>query len=516
LVDAVAAGDLIDAAARFARGIENEPPRRLRDIEVTAPAREGLIAFARRAAARDRAALPGTAYALDALAATALPFDDGLATELRLFETLSRSPVARAFRYRFLAERRAGRVQPSTRLADVTSAAVIGGGTMGRGIALALLAGGLAVTVVETARERADAATAAVRAELDRAVTKGRLDPHVRDAQVSRLRGDVGLEQLGDADLVIEAVFEDLAVKQAVFAEADRYAKPGALLASNTSSLDLDAIASATRRPADVVGLHFFSPAHVMRLVEIVEGAATSPDTLARAARLTRRLSKIGVVARVGDGFIGNRLMDQYVRQAMALLQRGVTPDRVDAALEAWGMAMGPFRALDLVGNDIPWQARRARGAAGPEWHLADQLAERGWLGRKSGSGWYSYAPPTPTLDPRVGDLVAGWSGVPNGRAAISDDEIVERCIYALVNEAAAVMQDGIAVRASDIDVVFLNGYGFPGARGGPLFYADQLGLDQVLRAMRRFEGDFWSPAPLLTEYADRGWSITTWERPAR
>jgi 3-hydroxyacyl-CoA dehydrogenase len=388
---------------------------------------------------------------------------------------------------------------------------------MGRGITLALLAAGISVTVVETEPERAAAAAAGVRAELDRAVRRGRLKPAARDAQAERLRSEVGLDQLGAADLVIEAVFEDLAVKQAVFAELDRYAKPGALLASNTSSLDLNAIASATSRPADVVGLHFFSPANVMRLVEIIQGAATSADTLARAARITRRLDKIGVVAGVGDGFIGNRIMDQYVRQAMALLKQGVTPDRVDAALESWGIAMGPFRVLDLVGNDIPWQARQARGSTEPEWQLADQLVERGWLGRKSGSGWYTYGQPTPELDPRVGELVAVWSGVPNGRVAISDDEIVERCIYATVNEAAAVMQDGIAQRASDIDVVFLNGYGFPDQRGGPLFYADHIGLDRVVRAMRRFAADdgggFWSPAPLLTEYADHELSITTWEK---
>ena len=520
LVDDVATDDVVAAAVRFADGIENRPPRRLRDIEVTAPAREGLIAFARRAAGRNPAAAPGTGYALDALAATALPFDDGLATELRQFQTLSGSAAARAFRYRFLAERRAGRVKSTgSRVPDVTTAAVIGGGTMGRGIALALLAAGIAVIVVETAPERASDATAAVLAELDRAVSRGRLKPAVRDVQAGRLRGEVGLHHLGEADLVVEAVFEDLAVKREVFAEVDRHAKPGALLASNTSSLDLNAIASATGRPADVVGLHFFSPANVMRLVEIVQGAATSADALARAARITRRMNKIGVVAGVGDGFIGNRMMDQYVRQAMALLKRGVTPDRVDAALESWGIAMGPFRVLDLVGNDIPWQARRSRGSVEPEWWLADKLAELGRLGRKSGTGWYSYAGPVPELDPRVGELVADWSGVPNGRAVVSDDEIVERCVYALVNEAAAVMRDGVALRASDIDVVFLNGYGFPARRGGPLFYADHIGLDRVVRAMRRFEaedeGGFWSPAPLLTEYADRGLSITTWEKAA-
>jgi 3-hydroxyacyl-CoA dehydrogenase len=517
LVDEVVDGDVVAAAVRFAEAVADRPPRRLRDTDVTAPAREGLIAFARRAAGRNRGAPPGTPYALDALAATALPFDDGLATELRLFQSVSSTAAARAFRYRFLAERRAGRVRSNGRVADVTAAAVVGGGTMGRGIALALLAAGLPVIVVETAPERADAATSAVLAELDSAVSRGRLKPAARDAQAGRFRAEVDLRHLGEVDLVIEAVFEDLAVKQAVFAEVDRHTEPGTLLASNTSSLDLNAIARATSRPADVVGLHFFSPAHVMRLVEIIQGGATSQDTLARAARITRRLNKIGVVAGVGDGFIANRIMDQYVRQAMALLKRGVTPDRVDAALESWGMAMGPFRVLDLVGNDVPWQARRTRGATEPEWALADELAKRGWLGRKSGSGWYSYAGPSPALDPRVAELVAAWSGVADGRASIGDDEIVGRCIYALVNEAAAVMQEGIAVRASDIDVVFLNGYGFPAARGGPLFHAEHIGLDRVVRAMRRFEADdesgFWSPAPLLTEYADAGRPITTWER---
>ena len=514
LVDEVVDGDVVDAAVRFAEA--DRSPRRLRDREVTAPAREELIASARQVAG----ALPGTSYALDALAATALPFDEGLATELRLFQALSGSEAARAFRYRFLAERRAGRVKAGGGdVPDVTIAAVIGGGTMGRGITLALLSVGFWVIVIETAPERVDAAVTGVLAELDRAVRRGRLKPEARDAQVGRLRCEVGLHHVAEAGLVIEAVFEDLAVKQSVFAEVDRHAKPGAILASNTSSLDLNAIASATSRPADVVGLHFFSPANVMRLVEIIEGAQTSADTLARTARITRRLNKIGVVAGVGDGFIGNRVMDAYVRQAMALLKRGVAPDRVDAALESWGIAMGPFRVLDLVGNDIPWQARKARGATEPEWWLADQLAVRRWLGRKSGSGWYRYDGPAPEPDPRVAELIADWSGVPEGAMVIGDDEIVERCVYALVNEAAAVMQDGVARRASDIDVVFLNGYGFPARRGGPLFHADQVGLDRVVQAMRRFEaGDesgFWTPSPLLTDYADRGLAITSWEKTA-
>ncbi|HEY6760776.1 MAG TPA: 3-hydroxyacyl-CoA dehydrogenase NAD-binding domain-containing protein [Baekduia sp.] len=518
LVDDIADGDLLDAAVRFAERIEGAPLPRLRDVEVHAPDREGLIAFARRAAARKRTAPPGTAYALDALAATSLPFDEGLATELRLFQTLSGSTAAQAFRYRFLAERRAGRVaSPNGRAPDVSTAAVVGGGTMGRGIALALLAAGIQVTVVETTPERADAAAQAMRAELDKAAARGRLTPATRDDRSARLRSGSEPQALCDADVVIEAVFEDLALKQEVFAEIDRYAKPGALLASNTSSLDLDQIASATARPADVVGLHFFSPATVMPLVEVVDGAATSADALSRAMAITRQLHKIGVVAGVGDGFIGNRMMDAYVRQAMALLMRGMTPDRVDAALEAWGIAMGPFRVLDLVGNDIPWQARLARGTEEPEWKLADQLVASGLLGRKTGSGWYDYAGPTPTLDPRVAQMVADWSGIPNAQATIGDDEIVERCVYALVNEAAAVMHEGVARRASDIDVVFLNGYGFPAARGGPLFHAQHIGLDRVVRAMRRFArddaGGFWEPAPLLVEHAEQDLPITSWEK---
>jgi 3-hydroxyacyl-CoA dehydrogenase len=518
LVDDVADGDLIEAALGFAERLEGSGPRRLRDVDVDAPDREGLIAFARRGAGRNPTAPPGTTYALDALAATSLPFDEGLATELRLFQTLSGSTAARAFRYRFLAERRAGRVaSPNGRVPDVTTAAVVGGGTMGRGIALALLAAGIRVTVVETTQERADAAGQAMLAELDKAAGRGRLTREARDDQAARLRTDPALPALADADVVIEAVFEELALKQEVFAEIDRYAKPGALLASNTSSLDLDQIAGATERPADVVGLHFFSPANVMRLVEVVDGAATSADALARALAITRQLRKIGVVSGVGDGFIGNRIMDQYVRQAMALLMRGVTPDRVDAALEAWGIAMGPFRVLDLIGNDIPWQARLARGTEEPEWELADRLVASGRLGRKTGSGWYSYAGPTPALDPGVARMVADWSGIPSGRATIGDDEIVERCVYALVNEAAAVMQDGVARRASDIDVVFLNGYGFPAARGGPLFHAQHSGLDRVVRAMRRFArddlSDFWEPAPLLVEHAEQDRPITSWEK---
>jgi 3-hydroxyacyl-CoA dehydrogenase len=520
LVDEAVDGDVVAEAVRFAEAAQDREPRRLRDIEVTDPAREGLIAFARQTAGRDPDAPPGTGYALDALAATALPFDEGLAMELRLFQTLSGSEAARAFRYRFLAERRAGRVKAGgSRGQDVTIAAVIGGGTMGRGITLALLAAGFRVIVIETAPERVDAAISGVLAELDRAVRRGRLKPEARDARLGRLRGEVGLHHVGEAGLVIEAVFEDLAVKQAVFAEVDRHAEPGALLASNTSSLDLNAIASATGRPADVVGLHFFSPANVMRLVEIIEGEQTSEDTLARAVRITRRLGKIGVVAGVGDGFIGNRIMDAYVRQAMALLKRGVMPDRVDAALESWGIAMGPFRVLDLVGNDIPWQARQARGATEPEWWLAGELAVRGWLGRKSGAGWYRYDGPAPELNPRVVELIADWSGVPEGAVVPGDEEIVERCVYALVNEAAAVMREGVARRASDIDVVFLNGYGFPARRGGPLFHADHIGLDRVVRAMLRFEADdesgFWAPSPLLTEYAGLGLPITSWEKTA-
>jgi 3-hydroxyacyl-CoA dehydrogenase len=491
------AEDPLAAAIALARTLASESPRpRLRDLAIAEPLAEPLVDIARRAAARNPKTSPGVLAALDALnAAVTLPFDAGLAREFELFEQVATSPQARAARYRFRSERRPGRATPGAAPRPIDSAAVIGGGTMGRGIALALLAAGIRVVLIDTAEDRVDAAHTAVTAELDRAVERGRITSAQRDARHAAFRVAVGIDAAADADLVIEAVFEDLDVKRAVFQQLATVVGPAAVLASNTSSLDLDLIAAATTHPERVVGMHFFSPAEIMRLVEVVDGAHTSDDTLATALGLAKRLGKVPVVAKVGPGFIGNRIFDQYIRQAQLLLRTGATPDRIDRALEAWGMAMGPFRVLDLVGNDVPALARAAAGSTDPAFAIADDLAARGWLGRKSGTGWYSYSGATPVPNPELTIEVTA--------RPVDDHELVQRCVFALVREAATVLHDGIAASGADIDTVMVNGYGFPAHRGGPWFHAAEYGWDRVLRTMERWHAetgdDFWAVPAFLS-----------------
>jgi 3-hydroxyacyl-CoA dehydrogenase len=518
LVDLVVDADVVAASRALAVTSANATPLpRLRDREVPDRATaEVVLESMAGSISRGSMASPGAGFALEAIRSALGPFDIGLAHELALFEELAGSATAQAFRYQFLTDRRAGRVsgpRPST----VARAAVVGGGSMGRGIALALLEGGIATRLIETESERLDAAVGAIRTELENEVARARLDRTDLDDRLALLSGDTTLDALGETDVVIEAVFEDLELKQKLFAELAAVVGPETILASNTSSLDLDAIATAAGAPERVVGLHFFSPANKMRLVEVIDGRLTSPEVLSAAAGLVKQMGKIAVVARVGDGFIGNRMIDQYMRQALALVLRGVPPGRVDGALEEWGMAMGPFKVLDLVGNDIPWQARRARYGAGlaggDEWALADEIYDRGWLGRKSGRGWYDYpekgvAVENPDLTEvlsRRGRLIVG---------TVPDAEIVERCIYALVNEGAAVLADGIAASPGDIDVVLRHGYGFPVERGGPMFYADSLGLDRVVRSMRGFapEDPSFTPHPLLVASAVSGVRISDLE----
>ncbi|MEF2978556.1 3-hydroxyacyl-CoA dehydrogenase NAD-binding domain-containing protein [Subtercola sp. YIM 133946] len=496
----------VEAARALAVELAAVTPRpRLRDQPIAEPLAEAFVDVARRAANRSPRANAGVKAALEALTAAAtIPFDDGLALELALFERLAAQPEARAARYRFLSDRAAGRVAAVPDMPSIHSAVVVGAGTMGRGIALALLSAGVPTTVVDTSADALGAATTALTAELDRAVAKGRLSADRRDAQLGLLDTSVSLADAArEVDLVIEAVFENLEVKQGVFRELDGIVRPGTILASNTSSLDLNQLAGVSAHPGDVVGMHFFSPANVMRLVEVVDGAATTPATLAAAVALVKQLRKLPVVAQVGPGFIGNRIFDQYVRQAQLLLREGATPQRIDSALEKWGMAMGPFRVLDLVGNDIPWLARKAQAAAtadaptqipDPAWQVADELGERGWFGRKSGSGWYRYSTDG-SAEPNlaVSELLAPFSAA----GAPTDEEIVDRCIFALVVEAAAVLHDGIAASSADVDTVLVNGYGFPATKGGPWFTAELYGFDRVGAAVERWNvetGDpFWN-----------------------
>ena len=349
---------------------------------------------------------------------------------------------------------------------------------------------------------------------------KGRMTADALAATMALITPTLDARALAHADLIVEAVFEDMAVKQEVFRQLDEIARPGAILATNTSTLDVDRIARSTRRPQDVVGAHFFSPAHVMKLLEIVRGAATAPDVLATMMQVGKRIGKTAVVAGVCDGFIGNRMLEQYVRQAMFLLEEGASPQQVDTALEGFGMAMGPFRMGDLAGNDIGWHIRQRRYVDKPHVtysRIGDRLCERGRFGQKTGAGWYRYEPGARTAlpDPEVDALIEQYRrDIGVAPRAIPGDEIVERCILALVNEGARLLEEGIALRASDIDVVYLTGYGFPRYRGGPMFYADTLGLYNVVRAMRRIgampraDAAFWQPAPLLARLAAEGGSF--------
>ena len=396
----------------------------------------------------------------------------------------------------------------------IGSVAVVGGGLMGTGIALSLLGADLPVVVVEPRQEARLRAEANVLAAIERDAGKGRLSPRAAKARKDRFRLSELIDGAADADLVIEAVFEQMDVKAEVFRALDRVAKPTAILASNTSTLDLNAIADFTARPDRVVGLHFFSPANVMRLLEVVRGARTSSTVLATAMAFARAIGKVGVVAGVCDGFIGNRIFEEYLRQAYFLAEEGALPQQIDAALEAWGMAMGPFRTMDLAGQDIGWSIRKRRAIEQPERPYSgfpDRICELGRFGQKTGKGVYLYpdrrtAAPDPEIDALLRDYSAE-KGIE--RRSISDTEIVERCVLAMIVEGARVVEEGVAYRPVDIDIVYLNGYGFPAERGGPMFYADRLGLSAVLDKLRQLaagrNGWAWSAPKLLADLAARG-----------
>jgi 3-hydroxyacyl-CoA dehydrogenase len=398
---------------------------------------------------------------------------------------------------------------------EVTKAAVIGAGTMGGGIAMNFANAGIPVTVVETAQENLDKGLKRIRDNYAATVSKGRLAQTDMDKRMSLIHATLNLGQIADADIVIEAVFERMDVKQDLFRKLDGIMKQGAILATNTSTLDVDRIADATTRPQEVVGTHFFSPANVMRLLEVVRGRRTARDVLATTMKLGKRLKKVPVVSGVCDGFIGNRMLEKYGQQSLFLLDEGATPQQVDRALQNWGMAMGPFAMYDMAGNDIGWEIRKRRYRERPEFvysKIADRICEQGRFGQKTGKGFYKYEAGSrkPIPDPDVEKTIASYRNEIGVRArAVADEEIVERCIYALVNEGACILEEGIALRASDIDMVYLTGYGFPPYRGGPMFYADTVGLDKVLQSIQKFQqgyqGAQWKPAPLLVKLAKEG-----------
>jgi 3-hydroxyacyl-CoA dehydrogenase len=526
LLDALVAGDPVPAAVALAAekaaalAAGGKLPK-ARDLRVRGANTEALIGFARTTIGATFPNFPAPLKCLEAIEAAATkPFDQGLATERQLFAELMMTPVSRALRNAFFAERAAAKiadVPESTPTRDIKSAAVIGAGTMGTGIAINFLNAGIPVQLLEVGKEALDKGVARIRDTYAGQVKKGRLRPADAEARGALLKPTLSYDEIGQADIVIEAVFEDMAVKEKVFASLDRVMKPGAILATNTSTLDVDHIAATTKRPADVIGTHFFSPANVMKLLEVVRGKATAKDVLATTMKLAKTLRKTAVVSGVCDGFIGNRMIEQYSRQALFMVDEGASPAEVDGAIEKFGFAMGPFRMSDLAGNDIGWHIRKRRAIEHPGLvysTIGDKLCELGRFGQKTGAGWYDYKPGDRGAYPSkvVDDLVAAHRAAIGVKGRTLDGrEIVDRLVYALVNEAAKILDEGIAQRASDIDVVYLTGYGFPVWRGGPMCYADEVGVYAVAQRMRELArnpyGDpgFWTPAPLIARLAAEG-----------
>ena len=522
LFQALLEGDLLPGAVAFATKVsaEDRPHKLLRDVRVDYPNAEAFFAFARNTVTAMSQGYPAPLKCLAAVEACIKPFEEGRRIERELFIQLLQSPESAALRHAFLAERAASKipdVPPTIKARPIKSAAVIGAGTMGGGIAMCLVNAGIPVTLLEAKQEYLDKGLATIRKNYEGSAKKGKITAAQVEERMGLIKPSLDYAALAQADIVIEAVFEEMSVKEAVFKKLDEVMKPGAILATNTSTLDVNKIASFTKRPEDVIGTHFFSPANVMKLLEVVRGAATAKDVLATVMALAKKIKKTGAVSGVCDGFIGNRMIERYAVQAQALLEEGATPKQVDRALEKFGMAMGPFRMADLAGNDVSWYIRKRRYTEHPERKkqvIADRLCELGRFGQKTGAGWYRYeagkrdAIPDPVVDELIATYVKEAGKRPR---KIGDEEIVDRLVFALANEGARILEEGIAQRASDIDIVYLTGYGFPPYRGGPMFHADTVGLFKVKRAIERFadnpqaEKGFWKPAPLLERLAAQG-----------
>ena len=522
LIDAIVDGDLLAGAIAFARKVVAEalPLTRARDLTLREPNAQALLQFARNTVTAGAKGFPAPLACVDAVAnAVGKPFDEGMRLEREAFMALMATPASRSLRHVFAAERAAAKlpdVAADTPLREITKVGVIGAGTMGGGISMNFLNVGIPVVLLETKQEALDKGLATIRKNYENSMKKGKLTVAQVEQRMALVTPTLDYDSFREVDLVIEAVFENMAVKETVFRALDEVCKPGAILASNTSYLNLDAIAAFTQRPQDVIGLHFFSPANVMRLLEVVRGARTAPDVLVTAMALAKKIKKIAVVSGVCDGFIGNRMLARYGAAANGLINAGALPQQIDSALQKFGMAMGPFRMGDLAGLDIGWATRKRKAAeAGVSMlpMVADKLCEAGRLGQKTGAGWYRYeaGKRDPIPDAVTEQLIAQYR-IEAGIAprAVADDEVVERCMYSLVNEGARILEEGIAARASDIDIVYLNGYGYPLQRGGPMLYADAVGLPNVVRALKRFAAEpgadaSWQPAPRLVALAEAG-----------
>ncbi|MFT4243041.1 MAG: 3-hydroxyacyl-CoA dehydrogenase NAD-binding domain-containing protein [Acidovorax sp.] len=533
LFDKMAASpeSLAEEALAFAQSVAEEhakggPLPLVRNLPCKHPQGDAYFQFARNMVKGMAKNFPAPAKCVDAVeAATKKKFADGLAVEREIFINLMWTPESRALRHLFMAERAASKIPdvPSdTPKRDIKKVGVIGAGTMGGGISMNFLNAGIPVTILETKQEALDRGVGVIQKNYEAQVKKGKLKADKYEQRMALLSTTLNYDDLKDADLIIEAVFERLDVKEAVFKKLDEIAKPGAILASNTSTLDVDKIAAFTKRPQDVVGMHFFSPANVMKLLEVVRGKETAKDVLATVMQLAKKIKKTAVVSGVCDGFIGNRMIERYSQQAGFLLDEGCTPQQVDKAIEKFGFAMGPFRMGDLAGNDIGWEIRKRR-ATDPQFasmkysKTADLLCEMGRYGQKTGAGWYDYqagkrdAIPNAQVEQMIVDHRKSLGITPR---KVSDEEIVQRLVFALVNEGAKILEDGIASKAGDIDMVYLTGYGFPIHRGGPMNYANEVGLFNVVEAIKRFaknpldDPGAWVVCPLLAKLAAEGKSF--------
>ena len=524
IVDRLVEGDLLAGACAFARErIESgEPPRRTREIQDrfgdSEKNAESLEQLRKLVTSKARGQIAGL-RAIDAveLAAT-VSFENACEEEAKLFDECLYSPQSKGLIHVFFSERAVAKipdVPKDTPRLSIESAAVIGAGTMGAGIAMAYVNAGIPVVLKEADQERLDRGLEVIRGQYESAVKKRRMTPEQFENHMELIQPTLAYTDIGAANIVVEAVFEDMSLKKKVFAEIDDAAREGAILASNTSTLDIDEIASVTRRPESVIGHHFFSPAHLMRLLEIVRGKATSLDVIATSMALSKKLRKIGVLVGNGWGFVGNRMFGPFMREAQVLVEEGAGIEAVDAAMTEFGMAMGPLAVADLAGIDVGWRVRQESADRVPpglrEPIVPDRLYRLGRYGQKTGAGWYRYEEGArrPTLDPEVVSLVEDVvreRGIPQRQ--IGAEEIVERIVYGLINEGAHVLGEGLALRSSDIDIVYINGYGFPAYRGGPMFYADTVGLRKVHARLCEFEerfGFWWKPAPLLEELAHQG-----------
>ena len=530
LFDRIVEGDLLEGACAFAAEKAAEHAAgaalpRVRDLKVSHPNAAAYFQFARNTVKAMAKNFPAPARCVDAVEASVTrKFDDGMAYERELFIALMMTPECKALRHAFFGERAASKipdVPEGTPVRPVGKVGVIGAGTMGGGITMNFLNAGIPVTMLEMKQDALDRGVATIRKNYESQVKRGKLKPAKYEERMALLSTTLTYDDLKDADLVIEAVFEELGVKERVFTMLDEVMKPGAILASNTSTLDVDKIAAFTKRPQDVVGMHFFSPANVMKLLEVVRGKETAKDVLATVMGVAKKIRKTAVVSGVCDGFIGNRMIEQYGRQGGFLLEEGCTPAQVDKAVEKFGFAMGPFRMGDLAGNDIGWAIRKRRYVDKPSMRYsktADLLCEMGRYGQKTGAGWYDYLPGKRDAIPSaavVAMIEEHRSTLGVSARKIGDEEIVQRLVFALVNEAARILEEGIAAKASDIDIVYLTGYGFPLWRGGPMCYADTVGLYNVVQTMKRFAANplddaaSWQPAPLLVRLAAEGKSFT-------